>query len=70
MQYAASLPFCGDTAKAFGLAESALTALGFRFTDRTAYSMEWAGPGMNSSRESGLTRIFHQLLRKWSSAAA
>ena len=60
MQYAASLPFCGDTAKAFGLAESALTALGFRLADRAAYSMDWAGPGMNSSRESGLmgaTRI-------------
>lgn len=60
MQYAASLPFRGDTAKAFGLAESSLTALGFRFADRSADSMEWVGPGINSSRESGLmgaTRI-------------
>lgn len=55
IEYAASLPFRGDTAKAFALAEAALTALGFRFTDRTASSVELAGPGMNSSRESGLT---------------
>jgi hypothetical protein len=60
MQYAASLSFRGDTVKAFGLAEAALTALGFRFTERTASSVEWAGPGMNSNRESalmGATRI-------------
>ena len=54
MHYAASRPFRGDTAKAFGMAESALTGLGFRLTDRTAASIELAGPGMNSSRESGL----------------
>ena len=60
MQYAATQPFQGDTDKAFRLAESALTALGFRFTERTTTSIELAGPGMNSSRESGLmgaTRI-------------
>ena len=60
MQYAATRPFRGDTGKAFGLAESALTALGFQFTSRTTDSIEMTGPGMNSSRESGLmgaTRI-------------
>ena len=55
MQYVASLPFHGDTGEAFRLAESALTALGFRITERTASSVALVGPGMNSSRESGLT---------------
>jgi hypothetical protein len=54
MQYAASLPFRGDTDRAFGLAESALTAIGFRVTGRTTGSLEMIGPGMNSSRESAL----------------
>lgn len=54
MKYAASLPFRGDVDKAFGLAESALTALGFRLTERTPASIEMVGPGMNSSRQSAL----------------
>jgi hypothetical protein len=54
VQYAASQPFRGDPGRAFGLAESALTALGFRLTDRTASSVELVGPGMNNSRESAL----------------
>jgi hypothetical protein len=54
MQYTSSLPFRGDQAKAFELAASALTALGFRLTERTESSLQFVGPGMNSSRESGL----------------
>ena len=54
MQYAASLPFRGDAEKAFCLAESALTALGFRLDARTPARLELLGPGMNSSRESPL----------------
>lgn len=54
MRYAASLPFHGDTDKAFHLAESALTAIGFRITERTAGSVEMVGPGMNSTRQSAL----------------
>jgi hypothetical protein len=54
MQYAASLPFKGDTGKAFGLAEAALTAIGFRITERTAGSVEMVGSGMNSTRQSAL----------------
>ena len=54
MQYAASLPFHGDPDKAIGLAESALTAIGFRLTKRTAATVELVGPGMNSSREIAL----------------
>jgi hypothetical protein len=54
MQYDAALPFAGDTEKAFGLAESALTGIGFRITKRTAESVELVGPRMNSSRESTL----------------
>ena len=54
MQYSASLPFRGNADKAFGLAESALTALGFRLTERTPGSVELVGPGMNSTRQSAL----------------
>lgn len=54
MQYAVSVPFSGDTDKAFGLAESALTGIGFRITERTAGSVEMVGPGMNSTRQSAL----------------
>lgn len=54
MQYAATSPFRGDARGAFGLAESSLTALGFRLTGRTADSLEMTGPGMSSSREDGL----------------
>jgi hypothetical protein len=54
MQYSTSSPFRGDTGKAFGLAEPALTAIGFRLTERTANSIEFIGPGMNSTRESPL----------------
>ena len=60
MRYAASLPFRGRADEAFGLAEAALTALGFRLADKSAAAREWVGPGMNSSRESallGATRI-------------
>jgi hypothetical protein len=54
MQYAVSLPFSGNTDRAFRLAESALTAIGFRLTERTAGSLELVGPGMNSTRQSAL----------------
>ena len=54
MQYAASVPFSGDTGKAFGLAESALTGVGFRITQRSAGSVELVGPSMNSTRQSAL----------------
>jgi hypothetical protein len=54
MQYVASVPFRGDAEKAFRLAESALTGVGFRFTDRTPRSVEMVGPGMNGTRQSAL----------------
>ena len=54
MQYSSTLPFRGDPEKAFGLAESALTALGFRLKERTGTKVELVGPGMNSSKESPL----------------
>jgi hypothetical protein len=54
MNYAASLPFRGDPDKAFRLAESALTALGFRITGRSATSLEVEGPGMFGSRQNDL----------------
>jgi hypothetical protein len=54
MQYAASRSFRGDAERAFRLAESALTAIGFQITARTAGLLEAIGPGMNSSRQSAL----------------
>jgi hypothetical protein len=53
-RYAASVPFRGDADRAFALAESALTALAFRHTERTAAALELVGPGMNSTRQSAL----------------
>jgi hypothetical protein len=54
MPYASSLPFRGDTDRAFSLAESALTAIGFRLTERTTGSVEMVGPGMIGSHQSPL----------------
>jgi len=54
MQYNASLPFHGDSDKVFDLAISALAALGFRLTGRTAQSATLVGPAMNSSRQNPL----------------
>ena len=54
MQYVASLPFSGNTDKAFGLAVAVLTAVGFRLTARTGESVEMVGPGMRSTEQSAL----------------
>ena len=54
MQDAVSAAFSGDPEKAFGLAESALTGIGFRIGERTARSVEFIGPGMKSTRQSAL----------------
>ena len=54
MQFAASVPFHGDTDKALRLAESALTAIGFRITARTTESVDLVGPGMSSTRQGDL----------------
>jgi hypothetical protein len=52
--YHSSMPFRGEAEKALGLAESALTALGFRITEHTPASIELVGPSMNSTRQSPL----------------
>jgi hypothetical protein len=54
MEYATAVPFHGDQDKAFDLAITALSALGFRLDHRTADSARLTGPGMNSSRQSPL----------------
>jgi hypothetical protein len=54
MQYVTTVPFDGNTAKAFDLALSALTPLGFQAVTRDALSLELVGPGMNSTRQSAL----------------
>jgi hypothetical protein len=60
MQYNASLPFRGNADKAFRLAESALTAVGFRITDRSPTSLEVQGPSMFGGRQNefaGASRV-------------
>src|SRR5262245_44804927 len=54
MDYSAAAHFNGDPDKAIGLAESALTAIGFQITERAAGSADFEGPGMNSTRQSAL----------------
>lgn len=54
MQYATSIPLHGDIDKAFRLAESAFTAIGFRITKGTATRIELAWSGMNNTRQSAL----------------
>lgn len=54
MQYAVSMPFAGNTAKAFGLAEPALTALGYRITERSANVLECTGPKLMNNRQNPL----------------
>lgn len=54
MQHTNTIPFDGDTGRAFDLAMSSLTSLGFRVVSRDETRMEMAGPGMNSSRQSAL----------------
>jgi hypothetical protein len=54
MRYEVSVPFRGSCDKALSLAESALTALGFRSTERTAESLEMVGPGMHGTQHSPL----------------
>lgn len=54
MVYNASRPFSGDAARAFDLAVTALTALGFRLESRTADAVRLKGPGMNSNRQNPL----------------
>ncbi len=60
MRYDKTVPFDGDAVRAFEVAVAVLTGLGFRLVERSPTAIEFSGPGMNSSRESGLmgaTRI-------------
>jgi hypothetical protein len=60
MQYTTAVPYPGRFAPAGDRANQFLTPLGFRLIDRTPSSVEFEGPGMNSTRESpllGATRI-------------
>jgi hypothetical protein len=54
MHYEKTVSYQGDAEHAFDLAVAALTAVGFRIVERSPTVIELAGPGMNSSRESGL----------------
>jgi hypothetical protein len=54
IDYASTVPFEGNTAKAFDLASAALTTIGFRIQSRDGSSLELTGPGMGSTRQSAL----------------
>jgi hypothetical protein len=52
--YRTTIPFRGDLAKAFDMALAALTPIGFRVIRKEASSLELAGPGMTSTKQSAL----------------
>lgn len=54
MSHTATVPFNGDSAKAFDLAIATLTPIGFRLEEKTPSSLRFSGPGMLSSRQSPL----------------
>ena len=54
MHHSAAIPFSGDSSRAFDLAISSLTSIGFRIENRDSGVVEFSGPGMNSTRESPL----------------
>src|SRR5262245_34476712 len=70
MQYTASRPFRGNPDRALGLAEAALTGIGFRTTKRTPGMLEMTGPGLNSTRQSALVGASRILIRGGTSELA
>jgi hypothetical protein len=54
MRYTTSVPFRGNLTEALQLAASSLTSIGFRIVAKDNASVEFAGPGMNSTRQSPL----------------
>jgi hypothetical protein len=64
MQYSSSIPFEGDSGRAFDLALAALTGVGFRAVLRDDARLELVGPGMNSTRESPLAGASFIRLRR------
>jgi hypothetical protein len=54
MNHIATIPFSGDTSRAFDLAIASLTSIGFRVTNRESRAVAFRGPGMNSTRQSPL----------------
>lgn len=54
MPYVTSVDFRGDPKPAFAVAISVLTANAFRIVNKDATTLEFAGPGMANSRQSGL----------------
>ena len=54
-QYRKSIAFTGDRTKVFEFAIMALTSVGFRLEAQSSSSLQFTGPGMNSSRENPLT---------------
>ena len=60
MEHTCSLRFEGNHQRALSLAETSLTTLGFRFTQRSPEKLEAEGPGLNSTRQNpimGASRI-------------
>lgn len=59
MVYTSKIPFQGQLRDALGMAIGALTTLGFRVAARDEHSIDFMGPGMNSTRQNALLGATH-----------
>lgn len=57
MEYAKTVPFTGNAAKATEIARSTLLPLGFQVVSSSDYELRATGPGINSTRENPLKGI-------------
>jgi hypothetical protein len=64
MNHIATIPFSGDTSRAFDLAIASLTSIGFRVTNRESRAVAFRGPGMNSTRQSPLLGATEVVIRE------
>ena len=54
MDFERTVVFHGDSERAFDLALATLTAAGFRVSSKTSATVDFEGPGMNSTQQSPL----------------
>lgn len=59
MDYTQSVEFHGDANRVVEQATLILTALGFRLIEQADSAAEFAGPGMNNTRQPGLLGVSH-----------
>ncbi len=54
MRYTGTVPFTGDTSRAFDMATAALTPVGFRVSSRDKASLNLSGPGLRSTKQAAI----------------